>query len=40
MDNGQRQESFQARALIAKDIDAYLLQHLHKSLLRFILAEA
>ena len=36
MDNGQRQESFQARALIAKDIDAYLLQHLHKSLLRFI----
>jgi bifunctional enzyme CysN/CysC len=36
MDNGDRQGSSQARALIAKDIDAYLLQHLHKSLLRFI----
>jgi bifunctional enzyme CysN/CysC len=36
MDNGKRQGSSQAQALIAKDIDAYLLQHLHKSLLRFI----
>src|SRR5450755_1550084 len=36
MDNGHRQGSSQAQALIAKDIDAYLLQHLHKSLLRFI----
>jgi bifunctional enzyme CysN/CysC len=35
MDNGARQAS-QAQALIAKDIDAYLAQHLHKSLLRFI----
>jgi bifunctional enzyme CysN/CysC len=35
MDNGARQGS-QAQALIAKDIDAYLAQHLHKSLLRFI----
>jgi bifunctional enzyme CysN/CysC len=36
MDNGQRQRSSEARALIAADVDAYLLQHLHKSLLRFI----
>jgi bifunctional enzyme CysN/CysC len=36
MDNGPRQGSSQAQALIAKDIDAYLAQHLHKSLLRFI----
>jgi bifunctional enzyme CysN/CysC len=36
MDNGQRQSSSQAQALIARDIDAYLAQHLHKSLLRFI----
>jgi bifunctional enzyme CysN/CysC len=36
MDNGPQQGSFQAQALIAKDIDAYLAQHLHKSLLRFI----
>jgi bifunctional enzyme CysN/CysC len=36
MDNGPRQGSFHAHALIAKDIDAYLAQHLHKSLLRFI----
>ena len=28
--------SYQADALIAEDIDAYLLQHQHKSLLRFI----
>ena len=28
--------SYQAEALIAEDIDAYLLQHQHKSLLRFI----
>jgi bifunctional enzyme CysN/CysC len=34
MDTNQRNS--QARALIAKDIDAYLLQHLHKSMLRFI----
>src|SRR6188508_3409619 len=27
---------YQAQALIAEDIDAYLLQHQHKSLLRFI----
>jgi bifunctional enzyme CysN/CysC len=36
MNNDQQQGSPQARALIANDIDAYLLQHLHKSLLRFI----
>jgi len=36
MDNGERKGGFQTQALIAKDIDAYLLQHLHKSLLRFI----
>src|SRR6186997_2222988 len=28
--------SYQAQALIAEDIDAYLVQHQHKSLLRFI----
>ncbi len=28
--------SYQAQELIAKDIDAYLTQHRHKSLLRFI----
>jgi bifunctional enzyme CysN/CysC len=36
MDSGHRQDSYQAQALISKDIHAYLLQHLHKSLLRFI----
>ncbi len=36
MDNGRRQGSSEAQALIAKDIDAYLAQHLHKNLLRFI----
>ena len=36
MDNGQRQHSSEAQTLIAQDIDAYLRQHLHKSLLRFI----
>jgi bifunctional enzyme CysN/CysC len=36
MGNGQPQGSAQAHALIATDIDAYLVQHLHKSLLRFI----
>src|ERR1700677_4831345 len=36
MDNGQRQYSTEAQTLIAQDIDAYLQQHLHKSLLRFI----
>jgi bifunctional enzyme CysN/CysC len=36
MDNGHRQGSYRAQALIAEDIDAYLLQRLHKSLLRFI----
>ena len=36
MDNGPRQGSFHADDLIAKDIDAYLAHHLHKSLLRFI----
>jgi bifunctional enzyme CysN/CysC len=35
MDSGPQQDT-QAQALIAKDIDAYLVQHLHKSLLRFI----
>jgi bifunctional enzyme CysN/CysC len=35
MDSGPQQAT-QAQALIAKDIDAYLVQHLHKSLLRFI----
>jgi bifunctional enzyme CysN/CysC len=32
----QTETSYQADALIAADIDAYLLQHQHKSLLRFI----
>src|SRR6202163_12739 len=36
MDNGERQGGAQAQALIAKDIDAYLAQHLHKGLLRFM----
>ena len=31
-----RKPSYQAHALIAQDIDAYLVQHQHKSLLRFI----
>ncbi len=31
-----RDSSYQTEALIAQDIDAYLLQHQHKSLLRFI----
>jgi len=30
------ESSYQAQSLIAEDIDAYLLQHQHKSLLRFI----
>ncbi|HEY3657323.1 MAG TPA: sulfate adenylyltransferase subunit CysN [Steroidobacteraceae bacterium] len=30
------QNSYQAQELIAKDIDTYLIQHQHKSLLRFI----
>jgi bifunctional enzyme CysN/CysC len=30
------QSSYQAQDLVAEDIDAYLLQHQHKSLLRFI----
>jgi bifunctional enzyme CysN/CysC len=30
------ENSYQAQELIAKDIDAYLIQHQHKSLLRFI----
>ena len=34
--NGKSDSSYQAQALIAEDIDAYLLQHQHKSLLRFI----
>jgi bifunctional enzyme CysN/CysC len=36
MDSGHRQDGYQAQALIAQDIHAYLLQHLHKNLLRFI----
>jgi bifunctional enzyme CysN/CysC len=36
MDNGQPQVAFQAQALISENIEAYLQQHLHKSLLRFI----
>ena len=31
-----RESSYKAQDLIAEDIDAYLLQHQHKSLLRFI----
>ena len=34
--NDKSDSSYQAQALIAADIDAYLLQHQHKSLLRFI----
>jgi bifunctional enzyme CysN/CysC len=34
--NSQRESSYKAHDLIAEDIDAYLLQHQHKSLLRFI----
>ncbi|GAA0318716.1 sulfate adenylyltransferase subunit CysN [Sphingomonas oligophenolica] len=33
---GGEESSYQTDALIASDIDAYLLQHQHKSLLRFI----
>src|SRR5262249_9115448 len=33
---GTRTHAYQASELIAADIDAYLLQHQHKSLLRFI----
>jgi bifunctional enzyme CysN/CysC len=36
MANGHSQGENPTRALIAKDIHTYLLQHLHKSLLRFI----
>jgi bifunctional enzyme CysN/CysC len=36
MDNGQPQVAYEAQALIAENIEAYLQQHLHKSLLRFI----
>jgi len=36
MNDGQRQVVYQTQALIAEDIQAYLQQHLHKSLLRFI----
>jgi bifunctional enzyme CysN/CysC len=36
MDSGHRQSIDKAPALIAQDIHAYLLHHLHKSLLRFI----
>src|SRR5476649_1155663 len=32
----ESESSYQAQELIAKDIDAYLIQHQHKSLLRFI----
>jgi bifunctional enzyme CysN/CysC len=36
MDNAQPQVAYEAQALIAENIEAYLQQHLHKSLLRFI----
>ena|ERR1039457_1054297 len=36
MGNGHPQVDHETQALIANDIQAYLLQHLHKSLLRFI----
>jgi bifunctional enzyme CysN/CysC len=36
MDSAHRQNSYQAQALIAEDIHAYLEQHLHKTLLRFL----
>ena len=31
-----QESSYQTQDLIAEDIDAYLVQHQHKSLLRFI----
>ncbi|MDP9014611.1 MAG: sulfate adenylyltransferase subunit CysN [Pseudomonadota bacterium] len=36
MNSAPRENSYQASDLIAADIDAYLIQHQHKSLLRFI----
>ncbi len=36
MELAAKDSSYQAEALIGEDIDAYLLQHQHKSLLRFI----
>ena len=36
MSEAQAESSYKAQALIAEDIDAYLVQHQHKSLLRFI----
>jgi bifunctional enzyme CysN/CysC len=36
MDSGHQRDGYQAQALIAQDIHAYLLQHLHKNMLRFI----
>ncbi len=36
MNRAREPRGYQASELIAKDIDAYLLQHQHKSLLRFI----
>ena len=36
MNDGEPQGAYQAQALIAENIEAYLQQHLHKSLLRFI----
>jgi bifunctional enzyme CysN/CysC len=36
MNEGAPKTSYQAQALIDEDIEAYLLQHQHKSLLRFI----
>jgi bifunctional enzyme CysN/CysC len=36
MDEAVKPSSYQAQDLIAEDIDAYLIQHQHKSLLRFI----
>jgi bifunctional enzyme CysN/CysC len=36
MDEALKESSYKAQDLIAEDIDAYLVQHQHKSLLRFI----
>ena len=36
MNEAAPETSYRAQALIEEDIEAYLLQHQHKSLLRFI----
>ena len=39
MPEASKDSSYKAQDLISQDIDAYLIQHQHKSLLRFIRAQ-